>query len=54
MGVVGAAGRMGRNIIASIEDTEGVELGGGTEAPGNPELGRDVGELAGLNKKMSH
>ncbi|CAI2719297.1 4-hydroxy-tetrahydrodipicolinate reductase [Nitrospina watsonii] len=50
VGVVGAAGRMGRNIIASIEDTEGVALGGGTEAAGHPELGRDLGELAGLAK----
>ncbi|MCF8721582.1 4-hydroxy-tetrahydrodipicolinate reductase [Nitrospina gracilis] len=51
VGVVGAAGRMGRNIIASIDDTEGVELGGGTESAGHPDLGRDLGELAGLAKK---
>jgi len=51
IGVVGAAGRMGRTIAACIEDTGGVELCCGTEAPGNPALGQDVGELAGLGKK---
>lgn len=51
VGVVGAAGRMGRNIIAAIEDTEGVALCCGTESAGHPELGRDLGELAGIAKK---
>ena len=51
IGVVGAAGRMGRTIAACIEDTDGVELCCGTEATGNPALGQDVGELAGIGKK---
>ena len=51
IGVVGAAGRMGRTIVSCIEDTEGVALCCGTEAPGNPALGSDIGELAGLGKK---
>lgn len=51
IGVVGAAGRMGKTIVSCIEDTEGVTLGGGTEAAGNPALGQDVGELAGIGKK---
>jgi len=29
--VIGIAGRMGKTIAGCIEDTEGVELGGGTE-----------------------
>ncbi|GJL79687.1 MAG: 4-hydroxy-tetrahydrodipicolinate reductase [Nitrospinaceae bacterium] len=49
--VIGAAGRMGRTIVSCIEDTEGVELSGGTENPGNSSVGSDVGELAGIGKK---
>lgn len=51
IGVVGAAGRMGKTIVACIEDTEGVELCCGTEVSGNPALGRDIGELAGIGHK---
>lgn len=49
--VIGAAGRMGRTIVSCIEDTPGAELSGGTENPGNPSIGSDVGELAGVGKK---
>jgi 4-hydroxy-tetrahydrodipicolinate reductase len=48
IGVVGCAGRMGRMIMRCIHETTGAELAGGTEAPGAPALGRDLGELAGL------
>jgi 4-hydroxy-tetrahydrodipicolinate reductase len=48
IGVVGCAGRMGRMIARCVHETEGAELAGGTEAPGSPALGRDLGELAGL------
>jgi 4-hydroxy-tetrahydrodipicolinate reductase len=51
IGVVGAAGRMGKTIVTCIEDTDGVELCCGTEVAGNPALGQDVGELAGIGKK---
>ncbi|MFQ5451100.1 MAG: 4-hydroxy-tetrahydrodipicolinate reductase [Nitrospinaceae bacterium] len=49
--VVGAAGRMGRTIVSCIEDSPGAELAGGTETPGHPALGKDVGELAGIGPK---
>jgi len=49
--VIGIAGRMGKTIAGSIEDTPGVELGGGTEQTGCPSLGKDVGEIAGLGAK---
>lgn len=42
---------MGRNIIAAIVDTQGVELCCGTESAGHPELGFDLGNLAGVGKK---
>lgn len=50
VGVVGAAGRMGKTIMMCIEDHSGTRLSGGVEAPGHPALGRDLGELAGLTR----
>ncbi|OCW56119.1 4-hydroxy-tetrahydrodipicolinate reductase [Hoeflea olei] len=46
--VVGAAGRMGRSLIHTIAETEGVHLAGAIERPGSDALGKDSGELAGL------
>jgi len=48
MGVVGAAGRMGTNLVRLIHGRPGAALAGGTERPGHPALGRDLGELAGI------
>ena len=48
--VIGAAGRMGREICRASLETEGVELVGGTVEPGAPELGSDLGELCGSGK----
>ncbi len=42
---------MGKTIVSCIEDTQGVALCCGTEVAGNPALGQDVGELAGIGKK---
>lgn len=46
--VCGAAGRMGRMLIQVIAQTPAARLVGAIEAPGNPTLGRDAGEIAGL------
>ena len=46
--VMGAAGRMGRELVRAIAADPGCRLSGGTEAPGSPDVGRDLGELAGL------
>jgi 4-hydroxy-tetrahydrodipicolinate reductase len=46
--VVGAAGRMGRTLTRVIAEMPGVTLAGAIEREGNPELGKDAGELAGL------
>jgi 4-hydroxy-tetrahydrodipicolinate reductase len=46
--VVGAAGRMGQMLVRRIAATEGMTLGGASEAPNSNAIGRDVGELAGL------
>jgi 4-hydroxy-tetrahydrodipicolinate reductase len=48
--VIGAAGRMGREICRAALETEGIELSGGTVERGAPELGSDLGELCGSGK----
>jgi 4-hydroxy-tetrahydrodipicolinate reductase len=48
--VIGAAGRMGRELCRAAIETEGIELAGGTVEPGAPELGSDLGELCGYGK----
>jgi 4-hydroxy-tetrahydrodipicolinate reductase len=48
--VIGAAGRMGRELCRAAIETEGIELAGGTVEPGAPELGSDLGELCGSGK----
>lgn len=45
--IVGAAGRMGRMLIAAVQAAQDAELAGGTEAAGHPDIGRDLGELIG-------
>ncbi len=47
IGVVGCSGRMGLMVLRGIHEMAGAELSGGTEAPGTPAVGRDLGELAG-------
>ena len=47
IGVIGAAGRMGRMLLQTIGETEGCRVAGGSEPPGHPELGRDLGALVG-------
>ena len=49
--VIGIAGRMGKSIAGCIEDTEGVDLGGGTERAGSEAIGKDIGEAAGVRNK---
>jgi 4-hydroxy-tetrahydrodipicolinate reductase len=48
--IIGAAGRMGRELCRAALETEGIELAGGTVEPGAPELGSDLGELCGSGK----
>ena len=47
IGIVGAAGRMGRMLIAEVLGVEGWQLAGGTEPPGSGVLGQDLGLLIG-------
>ena len=46
--VTGSGGRMGRMLVAEIHGTPGCVVGGGTEVPNSLNIGKDIGELAGL------
>ena len=46
--VMGCNGRMGRTLLAGIEDSEFAVVGAAIERPECNFLGADVGELAGL------
>jgi 4-hydroxy-tetrahydrodipicolinate reductase len=46
--VLGAAGRMGRALTRVLAETPGCVIAGGVETKGSPFVGRDIGEVAGL------
>ncbi len=48
LAVMGAAGRMGRELIRIVHETEGCEVAGALERAGSPAIGKDAGELAGV------
>ena len=48
IGVVGCSGRMGRTVLRVLAATPACAIAGGSEAPGSPAVGEDLGALAGL------
>ncbi len=48
--IVGAAGRMGRNLVTACHEYEGLSVGAATERAGSSLVGADAGELAGVGK----
>lgn len=46
--VMGAAGRMGRELVRAAHAAAGCEVIGGVEREGSPVVGQDIGQLAGL------
>jgi 4-hydroxy-tetrahydrodipicolinate reductase len=52
--VSGAAGRMGRQVIAAIVEDELTAVSGALEAPEHPAIGHDAGVNAGLAKEGVH
>ena len=46
--ITGAAGRMGRRIAALAIESEQFDIVSAMEAPGHADMGKDVGELAGV------
>jgi 4-hydroxy-tetrahydrodipicolinate reductase len=48
LAIAGAAGRMGRVLTRIVHATPGAEIAGGLESSGSPNLGADMGVLAGI------
>ncbi len=46
--VMGAAGRMGLELVRAIHAVDGCVIAGGAERPGSSALGQDLGALAGV------
>ena len=42
--IMGAAGRMGKRLVALVQESEGLTLSGAIEWQGHPAIGRDAGE----------
>jgi 4-hydroxy-tetrahydrodipicolinate reductase len=49
IGILGGAGRMGRALVRAVTEAKGAVVAGAAEAPGNPEIGKDLGTLAGID-----
>ncbi len=49
IGIAGCAGRMGRMLAATVVETRGAELVGGSERADHEALGADLGTLAGAS-----
>ncbi len=47
--ITGASGRMGRMLVRAVTEADGVQLVGATERAGSEWMGRDAGELAGMD-----
>lgn len=50
VGIVGAAGRMGRTLIEAVQASEGLTLAAAVDVPGSSLIGADAGELVGQGK----
>jgi len=48
--IAGAGGRMGRRIGHMVNEHKALEIAGGFERPGSPDVGRDIGELSGCGQ----
>jgi 4-hydroxy-tetrahydrodipicolinate reductase len=48
--IAGAAGRMGRTLTRIASETSGIEIAGGLESGESPQVGSDLGEIAGIGK----
>lgn len=48
VGVVGAAGKMGRTLLGLIHESSDLTLAGAVEQPGSPFIGDDAGGLIGV------
>jgi 4-hydroxy-tetrahydrodipicolinate reductase len=46
--IMGAGGRMGKTLTRVVQSVDGCVVAGGSEAPGSPLVGMDIGEVAGI------
>src|SRR5262245_60505364 len=46
--VNGACGRMGQRIVCLAHEDKELKIAAALETPGHPQLGRDIGEMAGI------
>ena len=54
--ILGAAGKMGKRLVVCSSNYPDIKIVGGIEQPGNPSIGKDIGEVAGtgsLSAKIS-
>ena len=47
--IPGAAGRMGQELVRTCQDTDGIETGAASEHSESSAIGRDSGEIAGVD-----
>ena len=50
VGIIGAAGRMGKTLIEAVQAADGLSLGAAVDVPGSSLIGVDAGELVGAGK----
>src|SRR5699024_9290189 len=50
VGILGAAGRMGKTLIEAVQSTEGLSLAVAEDVPGSSLVDVDAGEMAGVGK----
>jgi len=50
LAIMGAGGRMGQMLVRQAQRTDGAAVVGAAEAAGSNALGRDAGELAGIDR----
>jgi 4-hydroxy-tetrahydrodipicolinate reductase len=50
LGINGACGRMGQRLIVLGHEDKELAIGAALEAPGNPRIGQDIGEICGIGK----
>lgn len=50
--ILGAAGRMGRMVVAEAAKTDGVSVAAAIENAASPAIGHDAGEIAGLGRAI--
>jgi len=50
VGVVGAAGKMGKTLVAMIQESPDLDLGAAVDQPGQQVIGQDAGTVAGVGE----